>query len=48
MKVGGATVLSLLDMPRPFTKLKELDDKAWEQVAADVKAKSVRQAALKA
>jgi hypothetical protein len=33
VKVGGDVVLSLLDMPRPFTKLKALD---MEIVAADV------------
>ena len=31
--VNGATALSLLDMPRPFGKLKALD---MEEVAADV------------
>lgn len=33
VKVGGDVVLSLLDMPRPFTKLKALD---METVSADV------------
>ena len=33
ISVNGKTVLSLLDMPRPFTKLKALD---MEDVAADV------------
>ena len=31
--VNGETTLSLLDMPRPFAKLKALD---MEEVAADV------------
>ena len=33
VKANGKTVRSLLDMPRPFTKLKALD---MEKVAADV------------
>ena len=33
VKANGSTVLSLTDMPRPFTKLKALD---MEKVAADV------------
>jgi len=33
VSVGENTVLSLLDMPRPFTKLKALD---MDDVAADV------------
>ena len=33
VSVNGNAVLSLLDMPRPFTKLKALD---MEDVAADV------------
>ena len=33
VKVGGETIISLLDMPRPFAKLKALD---MDEVAADV------------
>jgi len=33
VSVNGDVALSLLDMPRPFTKLKALD---MEEVAADV------------
>ena len=33
MRVNGEPVLSLTDMPRPFTKLKALD---MDEVAADV------------
>jgi len=35
---GDAAVLSLIDMPRPFTKLKALDiDEVAEQVKAALK-----------
>lgn len=33
VKANGTTVVSLTDMPRPFTKLKALD---MDEVAADV------------